>query len=425
VGIGFGPSNLAMAIAVTEHNDAVGPDATVTARFLERQAGFGWHRGMLLDDATMQVSFLKDLVTLRNPTSEFTFLRYLHSQDRLIDFINHKNLFPLRVEFHDYFAWAAAQVDDQVTYDAEVLSVTPVASSGGDVVAVDVLSRHGGQLSTHRARNLVIGTGLRPRLPEGVTASDRIWHTSDLLHNMPKLRGTEPRRIVVVGAGQSAAEAVATLHREFPTAEICAVFSRYGYSPADDSSFANRIFDPAAVDDFYVAPEDVKRQLMGYHANTNYSVVDMDLIDDLYRRAYQEKVLGKQRLRMLNVSRMTEVADGPDQVVASVRSLVTGETTRLAADVVVCATGYHQADPYAILGELGDLCHRDAEGRPSVERDYRAAADPRLRVGIYLQGGTEHSHGITSALLSNTAIRVGEILDSVVTRKTAPALVGV
>ncbi|WP_433725983.1 lysine N(6)-hydroxylase/L-ornithine N(5)-oxygenase family protein [Actinoplanes sp. CA-051413] len=425
VGIGFGPSNLAMAIAVSEHNSGRGPDARVRTRFLERQAGFGWHRGMLLDDATMQVSFLKDLVTLRNPTSEFTFLRYLHSQDRLIDFINHKNLFPLRVEFHDYFAWAAAQVDDQVTYDAEVLSVTPVASSGGDVVAVDVLSRHGGQLSTHRARNLVIGTGLRPRLPEGVTASDRIWHTSDLLHNMPKLRGTEPRRIVVVGAGQSAAEAVATLHREFPTAEICAVFSRYGYSPADDSSFANRIFDPAAVDDFYVAPEDVKRQLMGYHANTNYSVVDMDLIDDLYRRAYQEKVLGKQRLRMLNVSRLTEVADGPDQVVASVRSLVTGETQRLAADVVVCATGYHQADPYAILGELADLCHRDELGRPRVERDYRAATDPRLRVGIYLQGGTEHTHGITSALLSNTAIRVGEILDSVVTRRSAPALVSV
>jgi L-ornithine N5-monooxygenase len=425
VGIGFGPSNLAMAIAVSEHNSGQAPEARVRARFLERQAGFGWHRGMLLDDATMQVSFLKDLVTLRNPTSEFSFLRYLHSQGRLIDFINHKNLFPLRVEFHDYFAWAAAQVDDQVTYDAEVLSVTPVAASGGEVVAVDVLSRHGGQLSTHRARNLVIGTGLRPRLPEGVTASDRIWHTSDLLHNLPKLRGTEPRRIVVVGAGQSAAEAVATLHREFPTAEICAVFSRYGYSPADDSSFANRIFDPAAVDDFYVAPEDVKRQLMSYHANTNYSVVDMDLIDDLYRRAYQEKVLGKQRLRMLNVSRLTEVTDGPDQVVASVRSLVTGETQRLAADVVVCATGYHQADPYAVLGELGDLCHRDELGRPRVERDYRAATDPRLRVGIYLQGGTEHTHGITSALLSNTAIRVGEILDSVVTRRSAPALVGV
>ncbi|GAA2518291.1 lysine N(6)-hydroxylase/L-ornithine N(5)-oxygenase family protein [Winogradskya humida] len=421
VGIGFGPSNLALALAVSEHNGAGG--SPVSTQFLERQASFGWHRGMLLDDATMQVSFLKDLVTLRNPTSEFSFLRYLHSRGRLIDFINHKNLFPLRAEFHDYFTWAAEQVADQAAYDAEVLSVTPVEDARGEVGAVDVLSRQGGRLTTHRARNLVIGTGLRPRLPEGVTASDRIWHTSDLLHKLPLVRGTRPRRFIVVGAGQSAAEAVATLHTEFPESEVCAVFSRYGYSPADDSSFANRIFDPDAVDEFFSAPEEVKRQLMDYHSNTNYSVVDIDLINDLYRRQYQEKVLGRERLRMINVSRMTSVADGPSGAVASIQSLVTGETSTLEADVVVCATGYHQADPYAVLGDVAALCHRDAQGRPKVERDYRAATDPRLRVGIYLQGGTEHTHGITSALLSNTAIRVGEILDSVVTRRAAPALI--
>ncbi|WP_067497228.1 lysine N(6)-hydroxylase/L-ornithine N(5)-oxygenase family protein [Actinoplanes sp. TFC3] len=422
VGIGFGPSNLALAIAASEHNDDAGA-ARVTTRFLERQASFGWHRGMLLDDATMQVSFLKDLVTLRNPTSEFSFLRYLHERGRLIDFINHKNLFPLRAEFHDYFTWAAEQVADQVTYDAEVVSVTPVEGESGEIDAVDVVARQGGRLTTHRARNLVIGTGLRPRLPEGVTASERVWHTSDLLHNLPRIRGTRARRFVVVGAGQSAAEAVATLHTEFPEAEVCAVFSRYGYSPADDSSFANRIFDPQAVDEFYQAPEQVKRLLMDYHGNTNYSVVDVDLINDLYRRAYQEKVLGRERLRMLNMSRMTQVTDTPTGARVAIQSLVTGEITTLEADIVVCATGYHQADPYGVLGVVGDLCTRDDLGRPTVKRDYRAATDERLRVGIYLQGGTEHSHGITSALLSNTAIRVGEILDSVLTRRAALALV--
>ncbi|MGA5303634.1 lysine N(6)-hydroxylase/L-ornithine N(5)-oxygenase family protein [Nucisporomicrobium flavum] len=421
VGIGFGPSNLAMAIAVSEHNDGAGPGGGVTARFLERQPAFGWHRGMLLDDATMQVSFLKDLVTLRNPTSEFSFLRYLHSRGRLVDFINHKNLFPLRVEFHDYFAWAAEQVADQVTYGAEVLSVTPVEDAAGDVTAVDVLSRRGGRLVTHRARNLVVGTGLRPRLPEGIAASPRIWHTSDLLHNLPGIRDARPRRFVVVGAGQSAAEAVATLHGAFPEAEVYAVFSRYGYSPADDSAFANRIFDPDAVDEFYRAPESVKQLLMDYHGNTNYSVVDIDLINDLYRRAYQEKVLGRERLRMLNVSRLTQVTDGPAGVTATVRSLLTGEVTTLEADVLVCATGYHQADPYAVLGDVAELCLRDDQGRPKVGRDYRAATDPRLRAGVYLQGGTEHSHGITSALLSNTAVRVGEILESVLARRAAPA----
>ncbi len=77
LGVGFGPSNLALAIAVTEHNAAAAAEDVVTAHFLERQPGFGWHRGMLLDDATMQVSFLKDLVTLRNPNSTFSFLTSL------------------------------------------------------------------------------------------------------------------------------------------------------------------------------------------------------------------------------------------------------------------------------------------------------------------------------------------------------------
>ncbi|MFF7312036.1 SidA/IucD/PvdA family monooxygenase [Streptomyces sp. NPDC008137] len=415
IGIGFGPSNVAMAIALREHNARVGRQEAVTAHFFEQQPRFGWHRGMLIDDATMQVSFLKDLVTLRNPSSEYSFLCYLQSKGRLIDFINHKNLFPLRVEFHDYFEWAAAQVDDMVSYGHEVVGVAPVTRDGV-VEYLDVTVRSGGGLEVHRARNLVIGTGLRPLMPEGVERGDRVWHNSELLAKVDELEGTSPSRFVVVGAGQSAAENVAYLHRRFPEAEVCAVFSRYGYSPADDSAFANRIFDPQAVDEYFSAPEDVKRRLMDYHGNTNYSVVDIDLIDDLYRQSYQEKVLGTERLRFLNVSRLTGVKETQAGARATVTSLVTGAETDLDADVVVFATGYSQADPTALLGEVADACLRDDEGRVRVERDWRIATDPGLRCGIYLQGGTEHTHGITSSLLSNTAIRVGEILDSLLGR---------
>ncbi|MFG2872645.1 lysine N(6)-hydroxylase/L-ornithine N(5)-oxygenase family protein [Streptomyces sp. NPDC048338] len=420
IGIGFGPSNVAMAIALSEHNARVGRQETVTAHFFERQAGFGWHRGMLIDDATMQVSFLKDLVTLRNPSSDYSFLCYLQSRGRLIDFVNHKNLFPLRVEFHDYFEWAAAKVDDMVSYGHEVVAVEPVVRDG-IVEFLDVTARSGTDTVVHRARNLVVGTGLRPLMPEGVERTDRVWHNSDLLAKVDALEGADPSRFVVVGAGQSAAENVAYLHRRFPRAEVCAVFSRYGYSPADDSSFANRIFDPAAVDEYFTAPDGVKRKLMDYHGNTNYSVVDIDLIDDLYRQAYQEKVLGAERLRFLNVSRLTAVAEADDRVRATVTSLVTGDETVLDADVVVLATGYSQADSLGLLGRVADLCHRDDQGRVRVERDYRVTADPELRCGIYLQGGTEHTHGITSSLLSNTAIRVGEILDSVLDRRPEAA----
>src|ERR1044072_1421654 len=87
VGVGFGPSNLALAIAVAERTASGSPrpdghGGRLSARFVERQASFGWHRGMLLEGATMQVSFLKDLVTLRNPSSRYGFLCYLHEPGR-------------------------------------------------------------------------------------------------------------------------------------------------------------------------------------------------------------------------------------------------------------------------------------------------------------------------------------------------------
>ncbi|HVK21033.1 MAG TPA: SidA/IucD/PvdA family monooxygenase [Actinokineospora sp.] len=413
VGVGFGPSNLSLAIALAEANDSGA--APVTAHFLERQGDFGWHRGMLIDDATMQVSFLKDLVTLRNPVSEFSFLSYLHSRGRLIDFVNHKTLFPLRVEFHDYFEWCAAKVEDQVSYGQEVAAVNPVTIDG-KVEYFDVVSRPttGGEPRTVRARNLVLATGLRPNLPDGVRTGNRVWHNSTLMRDIDTLDRDSASRFVVVGAGQSAAEATALLHTRFPNAEICSVFARFGYSPADDSAFANRVFDPAAVDEFYLAPEDVKRKIMGYHANTNYSVVDIELIDDLYRRMYQEKVTGRERLRMFNVSRPVEVNDLGDTVRVTVESMTTGERTVLDSDVVVYSTGYRGDDSLALLGDVAADCVRDEQGRLSVTRDYRVRTAPEVTAGVYVQGGaTEHSHGITSSLLSNNAVRSGEILRSI------------
>ncbi|HEX6381786.1 MAG TPA: SidA/IucD/PvdA family monooxygenase, partial [Acidimicrobiia bacterium] len=79
VGVGFGPANLGLAVAIEEHNAGAGRSGArpVTSMFFERQAAFGWHTGMLLENATVQVSFLKDLVTMRNPASDFSFVSYL------------------------------------------------------------------------------------------------------------------------------------------------------------------------------------------------------------------------------------------------------------------------------------------------------------------------------------------------------------
>jgi L-ornithine N5-oxygenase len=410
VGVGFGPSNLALAIAIDEHNR--GAAEPVSGLFLERQPRFGWHRGMLIDDATMQVSFLKDLVTLRNPTSEFSFLAYLHSKGRLVDFINHKSLFPLRVEFHDYLEWASKRFDAVVRYGYEVVEVRR-APEGYDVVARPVA---GGAAVVHRARNLVLGLGMEPNLPAGAVLGERVWHNRDLLDRIESVGDLASKRFAVVGAGQSAAEVTKFLHERFPTAEVCGIFSRYGYSPADDSPFANRVFDPDAVDQFFAAPPEVKRRILDYHGNTNYSVVDTELIEELYRRVYREKVLGTERLKIHNVSRVVEVVAADNGVRATIESLTTREKCVLDCDVLVYATGYRPIDPLRLLGEpIRTLCRLDEAGRVRVDRDYRLVTVPESN--IYLQGGTEHTHGISSSLLSTTVVRAGEILQSVVAHK--------
>lgn len=423
VGVGFGPANLALAIALEDHNARSVREERLTALFVERQPAFGWHRGMLIDGATMQVSFLKDLVTMRDPTSDFSFLAYLADRGRLVDFINHKTFFPTRVEFHDYFSWAAARLDHLVRYDAEAVSVEPAQAGGsadGETTAFDVTVRDAaGNPVTVRARNLVISGGLQPCMPPGVEESERVWHNQRLMTRLAAYAGPEPKRWTVIGAGQSAAEVTEYLHRTRPDAEVCSVFARYGYSPADDSPFANRIFDPEAVDLFHGAPEQVKRRLFDYHRGTNYSVVDLDLIEELYRRAYEEKVQGRERLRMLNACEVIDVREVPGGARTTYEFLPTGERTVLDSDIVVCATGYRPFDALGLLGPVAALVERDDRDRARVDRDYRVRTDPAVTAGIYLQGGTEHSHGITSSLLSNGAVRAGEILDSILAHHRA------
>lgn len=425
-GIGFGPANLALAIALDE-GEGAGDDGALDFAFFERQPEFGWHRGLLIPDARMQVTFLKDLALLRNPRSRHTFVSYLHEKGRLTEFINSKTLFPLRVEYHDYLAWAAQHFESNVSYGVEIVGVR-LASDRRGHEHIEILAkadRAAEPRAIARARNVVIGMGLVPALPAGVCGSARIWHSSELLHRVPSLGALAHGRLAVVGAGQSAAEAVAYLHRQFTDTEVWAVFARYGYSVADDSPFVNRIFNAEEVDVFYQAPAWVKDQLLSYHRNTNYSAVDESLIQQLFDTLYMESVLGSQRLRVLHGSAVRSVRDSGDSVRLEIEFLPTGSLQTAEFDAVVFATGYQPSDPRGFLQDVADRCEWDRDGRPVLGRDYRVATVDTESWGIYLHGGAvEPSHGLGSGLLSNVATRARDIARSVRQRLDATTPVG-
>ncbi|MFY1675536.1 lysine N(6)-hydroxylase/L-ornithine N(5)-oxygenase family protein [Streptomyces sp. WMMC905] len=420
IGIGFGPSNMSLAIALEEH-EASAPQHPLKYHFFERQPTFGWHRNMLLPSTTMQISFLKDLATFRNPLSRFSFISFLHASNRLVQFVNNQDFFPTRQEFHQYLEWAAAGLSDRVTYGTEVVSIRPVTENGAlrpDLLEIEV--RDGdGATSVVTARNVVISTGLVPRLPEGVAAGERVWHSSEFLSRFNARDPQELKSVAVVGAGQSAAEITRFFYDSLPHAEVSAVIPSYGYSVADDTPFANQVFDPGAVDEYYYGTDRARDAFWRYHRNTNYSVVDTDVIRALYQRSYDEQVRGTQRLHFRNLTRVVEVESTGEGTRMVLRSLLNDRTEGLAVDALVFATGYDGVDPARLLGADFDAhFERDAAGRHRVERDYRLVSSSGLTCGVYLQGGTEHSHGLTSALLSNMAVRSGEIADSIVLGRT-------
>lgn len=276
-----------------------------------------------------------------------------------------------------------------------------------------------GTTSVVTARNVTISTGLVPRLPEGVTSDERVWHSSEFLGKFNAQASGDLKSVAVVGAYQSAAEITRFLYDSLPHAQVSAVIPSYGYSVADDTPFANQVFDPDAVDEYYFGTERARDAFWRYHRNTNYSVVDADVIRALYQRSYEEQVRGgSQRLHFRNLTRVAEVERVGSGARVVLHSLLDDRTEELAVDALVFATGYDGLDPARLLGDFDQHFQRDAAGRHRVERDYRLVTASGLTCGVYLQGGTEHTHGMSSSLLSNIAVRSGEIADSIVLRRT-------
>ena len=81
--VGFGPASMAIATALYDmfEHSAIPFERRPKVAFLERQPTFGWHVGMQLPGAKMQITFVKDFATQRNPRSRFTFLNYLWSKE--------------------------------------------------------------------------------------------------------------------------------------------------------------------------------------------------------------------------------------------------------------------------------------------------------------------------------------------------------
>jgi L-ornithine N5-oxygenase len=237
--VGFGPASLAIAIAL---HDICPTSSAPKALFLEKQPQFAWHAGMQLPGAKMQISFMKDLATPRDPRSKFTFINYLFEQERLNQFINLSTFLPTRIEYEDYLRWCASHFEKEgkVAYGMEVEGVRAgEKSQDGKVSSWEVTARdQSGKTVTRRARHVVIAVGGRPVVPRNMQGLKHVAHSSQFAYTIGQIQEKEAGRrlrFAVVGSGQSAAEIFNDLWDRFPDAEVKLIIKGASLRPSDDS----------------------------------------------------------------------------------------------------------------------------------------------------------------------------------------------
>jgi L-ornithine N5-monooxygenase len=437
--IGFGPASLAIAIALHDTQASITP--APKALFLEKQTQFAWHAGMQLPGAKMQISFLKDLATPRDPRSKFTFINYLFEKGRLNQFINLSTFLPTRVEYEDYLRWCASHFEREgkVAYGMEVESVRPGSkNSEGKVTSWEVTAldtRTGNHVRRH-ARHVVIAVGGRPVVPQNMQGLKHIAHSSQFASTIRQIQHREEGsnlRFAVIGSGQSAAEIFNDLWERFPDADVKLVIKGASLRPSDDSPLfvlpfycitwppfaselthpsVNEIFDPDRVDAIYGQNPSERAAAIALDRGTNYGVVRLELLEHLYQKQYMQRLESADesswRCRILsnrtvisasqssNSSILLRLGD-PDE-----RKREELGEDEIEVDYVFTATGYVRNAHEHMLSEVRPLLPGELqkEGRFKVKRDYRVQLDEEKvdgSAGVWLQGCNEGTHGVSCA----------------------------
>ncbi|MET7400233.1 SidA/IucD/PvdA family monooxygenase [Dactylosporangium sp. NPDC005572] len=404
--IGAGPSNLALAVALEE----LAPDLARNALIIERNQEVSWQPGMLFPEALSNTSFLKDLVTLRNPRSRFSFLNYLHSTGRLHHFVNMGSLTPYRAEVADYLRWTAQSLAlVEVQYGRRSVDVSPVWT-GGTLTGWTTTLADG---QTIASRYLVLGTGRDIRIPEVLRGlkRERVVHSTEYQPRIAALRKDLPYRVVVVGGGQSAAELFYSVQTDLPECRPTMVMRSVGLNTYETSKFTNELFFPSFVDEFHAARPEARAQILAEMRPTNYAGVAPGMMDSLYRQVYLDRLSGRSRLQMITMHDITAARDEGDEIALEITDWRTGAVRELRTDLVLLGTGFSARMPRSVRR----LAERIGLPDIAVTRDYRLVIDRPSTAACYLHGVNEQTHGIADSLLSVMANRANDILQDVLT----------
>lgn len=394
VGVGIGPFNLSVAALAQ-------PLKELRTCFFERKKEFRWHPGLLFPEATIQVSFLKDLVTLVDPKNPYSFLSFLSEHKRLYRFIIANFPRVTRLEFEQYFRWVCDSLPnlefgcgvEAISYDGESLIVEPSQQ----------------QL---RTKNVILGTGLSPIIPECAQPyiGPTVFHACDYLHQDVTTKG---KRVAVIGGGQTGAEVVYHLLSDGQSApdRLFWISRRPNFLPLDESSFSNELFTPSYSDYFFQLQPEQRMTFLGEQKFLSDGISG-ELLEKIYRRMYELDFLkGGSGLYSLHPGReLICMSATPDSLMLTLQDRLSGQIESFNVDMVILCTGLEFKIPdflYPLAGRIA------LEGNNfKVRQDFSIEWDGPTSIKIYAQNAAKHSRGIADPNLSLMAWRSATIINS-------------
>ncbi|NEY36990.1 SidA/IucD/PvdA family monooxygenase, partial [Streptomyces sp. PRKS01-65] len=411
----IGPFNL--SLAALAH-----PLAELDTAFYDRSPTFRWHPGLLIEDSTIQVPFLADLVTLADPASPWTFLNYLKTRERLFPFYFAERFHIRRTEYDAYCRWVAGNLPAlHFGHRVDAVRWNP----GHEVFEIDHTRLGGdGQPETHgrtRARNVVLGIGTEPHVPDPLkplvgAPGVPVVHAADYLHHRDTLLAAG--HITVIGTGQSGAEIFLDLLRHRPAGrERIHWLGRTGaFAPMEYSKLGLEHFTPDYTRYFHGLAEPVRDRLVPAQWQLHKGI-DTDTLaaihDELYRRTlhggWPDAVL-TPGVRVRTAGRVAAT-----RIELHLEHTQQHTRTRLTTDAVVLATGYRQRPLDQLLAGLDPYLCRDSSERPHVDARFRLALDPRITASgchVYVQNAEIHTHGVGTPDLGLAAWRSATILNT-------------
>ncbi|WP_117169952.1 lysine N(6)-hydroxylase/L-ornithine N(5)-oxygenase family protein [Paraliobacillus sediminis] len=404
IGIGIGPYNLGLAALIDEQTE-------LNAVFFDQTQVFHWHPGMLIDGTDLQVSFLADLVTFANPRSQYTYINYLHTQNRLYPFYFFRKLDIPRKEYDAYGRWVAEQLPN-CFFHSEVVDV--IDHHTHYVVKVKHWDEE--QVKCYQAKHVVLGTGSKPLELDGMEnlPSEDVFHTNHYLNH--KTETQKAKSITIIGSGQSAAEVFYDLLHEqkFHHYHLSWLTRSTGLFQLDESKIGQEVFTPDYVDYFHALSYKERLKVLEELSQLRKGI-DQTTLHKIYELLYHQSVGGENP--NVTIQPSTEVKGiKPKEKNYQLQCHQWQEDKQFphTSDKIILATGYKPDIPDWFFKQYKDKIIWEDDLNYQVTRDYQLVFnEDEHPARFFVLTNLEHSHGTGATNLGLAVDRNISIINTI------------